>query len=73
MRCDEAQNGGRLGDFTIRQIPSNKYVHNANNAARLQFADALTSAFGVRSLEELPKDVRAVLKIEDCNRQTNKP
>ena len=68
IQCDNAQEGN-LGRFTIRQIPSNKYVHSANNAARLQFADALTSAFGVRSLEELPKDVRAVLKIEDFKLQ----
>lgn len=68
IQCENAQEGN-LGRFTIRQIPSNKYVHSANNAARLQFADALTSAFGVRSLEELPKDVRAVLKIEDFKLQ----
>ena len=64
IECDKAQEG-RLGRFSIKQIPANKYVHEANNAVRRNFADALTSAFGVRSLEELPRAVRDVLKIED--------
>ncbi|MBR5592026.1 MAG: hypothetical protein IKW38_05795 [Kiritimatiellae bacterium] len=64
IECDKAQER-RLGRFSIKQIPANKYVHEANNVARRNFADALTSAFGVSSLNELPKDVRDVLKIED--------
>ena len=68
LQCDGAQEG-RLGNFTIRQIPSNKYVHEVNYTARRNFADALTAAFGVRSLEDLPKEVRDVLKIEDFKLQ----
>ena len=68
IECENTQEG-RLGRFRIKQIPSNKYVQDANNVVRRNFADALTSAFGVRSLNDLPKDVRDVLKIEDFKLQ----
>lgn len=68
IECEDTHEA-QLGRFNIKQIPANKYIHNANNVARRNFADALTSAFGVRSLEELPKDVRDVLKIEDFKLQ----
>ena len=66
VQCESTQEGV-LGRFRVKQIPSNRYVHEANNVARRNFADALTSAFGVRSLNDLPKEVRDVLKIEDFN------
>jgi hypothetical protein len=53
------------GTYDIRQIPSNKYDHAANNAVRRNFASALTGAFGVKSLEDLPDGIRKSLKIED--------
>ena len=53
------------GTYDIRQIPSNKYDHAANNAVRRNFAAALTGAFGVKSLEDLPANVRSSLNIAD--------
>ena len=68
IQCDNAQEGN-LGRFTIRQIPANKSTFEANNIVRRNFADALKSAFGVSSLNDLPKEVRNVLKIEDFKLQ----
>lgn len=53
------------GTYDIRQIPSNKYDRAANNAVRRNFAAALTGAFGVKSLEDLPANVRSALNISD--------
>ena len=59
------------GAYDIRQIPSNKYDHSANNDIRRNFASALTGAFGVNSLEDLPANVRKSLKIEDFKLDKN--
>ena len=59
------------GAYDIRQIPSNKYDQAANNAVRRNFASALTGAFGVKSLEDLPGNVRKSLKIEDFKLDKN--
>ncbi len=59
------------GTYDIRQIPANKYDHVANNAVRRNFAAALTGAFGVKSLEELPEGVRNSLKIGDYKLDKN--
>ena len=53
------------GTYDIRLIPSNKYDHAANNAVRKNFAAALTGAFGVKTLEDLPETVRKSLNIGD--------
>ena len=53
------------GTYDIKQIPSNRYDRAANNAVRRNFAAALAGAFGVKSLEDLPENVRKSLNIGD--------
>ena len=59
------------GKCKIRQIPANKYDHVANNAVRRNFAAALTGAFGVKSLADLPEGIRNSLKIGDFKLDKN--
>lgn len=65
VRLQGSFQNGILSNIT--QVKSNKgeAVAQNNQQIRQAFASALLSAFGVNSLEELPKDIRAALKIDD--------
>ena len=50
---------------SLRKVECGTPTGERNNTVRCAFKEALVHAFGVKRLEELPKEVKAVLKIGD--------